>query len=267
MGDPVSNDQQPGWPQQPSGEPGQQYGQAPLPTKAQPKTGMPLWGWIAGGAGVVAVAAVAGLLVFNGLSGGSRDPEVLPDPRASEKTALEKLAEPTAPELPDTWVYLDYETDFAKAPVWSVREPQGWTAERVKEGMVNYRNANLGCTFTVYEGALPALGQIGDEAATAAAMASEIEAVKKTVGKPVEIVEESLTYVDFRDGSRRIQMQEAALRFKNDTDADVIYRMAVRATNSSNGLMGLAMACPSELPTELGLWQKLTDRVAIVDAT
>jgi len=42
--------------------------------------------------------------------------------------------------------------------------------------------------------------------------------------------------------------------------------MAVRATNTSNGLMALTMACPSDLPTELGLWQQLTDRVAMVDA-
>ena len=263
----MSNDPQPGWSQQPNGESGQQYAQASLTTQAHPTAGVPLWGWIAGGAGVATVAAVAGLLVFNGLSGGSKDPEALPDPGASDRTALENLAEPTGPGLPDTWVYLDYETDFTKAPVWSVREPQGWTTERVKEGMVEYRNANLQCTFTVYEGALPAVGQIGDEAATAAAMASEIEAVKKAAGKPVVILEEGLTFVDFRDGSRRIQMQEVALRYKDGQEADVIHRMAVRATNTSNGLMALTMACPSDLPTELGLWQQLTDRVAMVDAS
>lgn len=263
----MSNDQQPGWSQQPNGEPGQQYGQASLAPQAHRITGIPLWGWIAGGAGVVAVAAVAGLLVLNGLSGGSKDPEALPDPGASETTALEKLAEPTAPELADTWVYLDYETDFTSAPVWSVKEPQGWSTEHVKEGMVKYKSSRLQCTLTVYQGALPATGQVGDEAATAAAMVSEIEAVKQAVSKPVEVVDETFNYVAFRDGSRKIQMQEVALRYKDDRDADVIHRMAVRATDSSNGLMELAMACPSNLPTELGLWQDLTDRVAMVDAT
>lgn len=71
----------------------------------------------------------------------------------------------------------------------------------------------------------------------------------------------ALTYVNLRDGS-----QEAELRFKNDKDIDVTYRMAVRATASSNGLMDLALACPGSLATESELWLELTDRVSMVDA-
>jgi hypothetical protein len=263
----VSNDQQPGWPQQPFGEPGQQHGHTPMPRQTPTKRSVPVWGWIAGGAGVVAVAAIAGVMVFNGLSGGSKDPEALPDPGASDMTALEKLTAPRATELAETDVYLDSETDFTSAPVWSVKEPQGWSTEPVKEGMVTYKNSKLQCTFTVFQGHLPDMGDIGDKAATAAAMASEVEAFKKSVGKPVEFVEDSFAYVGFRDGSQDIQMQVVVLRYKNDKDVDVVYRMAVRATNSSSGLMELAMSCPSDLPTEYGVWQELTDRVTMVDAT
>lgn len=60
--------------------------------------------------------------------------------------------------------------------------------------------------------------------------------------------------------------QEAELRFKNDKDIDVVYRMAVRATASSDGLMELALACPGSMTTESELWLELTDRVTIADA-
>jgi hypothetical protein len=73
-------------------------------------------------------------------------------------------------------------------------------------------------------------------------------------------------YVDLRDGGKDIELQEAELRFKNNNEANVVYRMAVRATTGSSGLMELALACPGSLDTELELWLDLTDRVSMVDA-
>jgi hypothetical protein len=52
----------------------------------------------------------------------------------------------------------------------------------------------------------------------------------------------------------------------NDKDIDVTYRMAVRATASSNGLMELALACPGSMTTESDLWLELTDGMSMVDA-
>lgn len=151
--------------------------------------------------------------------------------------------------------------------MWSLRDPDGWTREPVKEGEVNYRNASLQCTFTIYQAVLPGTGGDGDEAATAAAMASEIGGVKQAVGKPVEVVDDAgSVYVNLRDGSKDIELQEAELRFKNDNNADVVYRLALRATTSSDGLMELALACPGGMEDESALWQDLTDRVSMVDA-
>lgn len=261
--------QQPG--QQPYGGAGQQYGQAPMFTQAPSRTGMPVWGWVAGGVGAVAVFAVAGVMILNGLSG-SKQPDVLPSPNVSESTATEEAldeesADAVASDDTGGSVYLFNDADFSNAPVWSVREPEGWTKEPVKEGMVNYRNAGLQCTFTIHQAVLPGARGTGDEAATAVAMASEINGVKEAVGRPVDVVDDAgSVYVDLRDGSQEIELQEAELRFKNDNDADVVYRMAVRATTGSSGLMELALACPGSLDTELELWLDLTDRVSMVDA-
>ena len=250
----------------PSPEASQQYGQAPIFMQAPSKTGIPMWGWIAGGVGAVAVIAVAGVLVFNGLSGG-RQPEVLPSPSISESAAPEESADAAASEGAGGAVYLFDDSDFTSVPVWSIREPAGWTKEPVKAGEVNYRNAKLQCTFTIHQAALPATRDAGDEAATAAAMATEIGAVKQAVGKPVEVVDDAgSVYVDLRDGSKDIELQEAELRFKNDNNADVVYRMAMRATTGSSGLMELALACPGGMADEEALWQDLTDHVSMVDA-
>jgi hypothetical protein len=241
-------------------------------TQAPPKTGMPVWGWIVGGVGVAAVIAVAGVMVFNGLAGGSKQPDALPSPNVTESAATEEVlaeesADAVASEDTGESVYLFDESDFSSAPVWSVREPEGWTKEQVKEGMVNYRNASLQCTFTVYQAVLPGAGGSGDEAATAVAMASEINGVKAAVGRPVDVVDDAgSVYVDLRDGGKDIELQEAELRFKNNNEANVVYRMAVRATTGSSGLMELALACPGSLDTELELWLDLTDRVSMVDA-
>ncbi len=255
--------QQPG--QQPYGQPGQYYGQAPAFTQP-PKKGMPVWGWVAGGVGAVAVVAVAGVLAFNGLAGGNKQPEVLPSPNASESAAPEESADASATESASA-VYLFDESDFTTPPAWMITEPSGWTKEEVKAGMFNYRNASLQCTFTTYQAVLSPTGETGDEATTALVMDSEIAAVEKSVGKPVEVVTDAAsTYVNLRDGSQDIELQEAELRFKNDKDVDVVYRMAVRATSSSNGLMELALACPGSMITEPELWTELTDSVSMVDA-
>lgn len=259
--------QQPGQP--PYGDPSQQYGQAPAFTQA-PKSGMPLWGWVAGGVGIVAVIAVAGILAVNGLAGGSTEPVAAPAPSVSESAEPQESADasPSAGAEAAGAIYLFDESDFSTPPVWAIKEPAGWTREEVKDGMLRYRNAGLQCTFTTYQAALEPTGESGDEATTALVMASEIEAVKTAAGKPVEVVTDmASTYVNLRDGSQDIELQEAQLRFKNDKDVDVTYRMAVRATASSNGLMELALACPGSLATESELWLELTDGVSMIDAS
>lgn len=257
--------------QQPFGEAGQQFGQAPMFTQAPARTGMPVWGWAAGGVGVAAVIAVAGVMIFNGLSGG-KTPEVLPSPNSTESASTEQpvdeeSADAVASEASTGSVYLFEDADFSKAPVWSIQEPEGWTKEPVKNGMVNYRNAGLQCTFTVHQAVMQGAAGTGDEAATAVAMASEIAGVEKAVGRPVDVVDDAgSVYVALRDGSEDIELQEAELRFKNDNQVDVVYRMALRATTGSSGLMELALACPGDLDTELELWMDLTDSVTMVDA-
>lgn len=55
--------------------------------------------------------------------------------------------------------------------------------------------------------------------------------------------------VNYRKASPDIELQATKLRLKNDIEADVVYRKAVRATIGSAGLMELA--CPVDWsPTE-----------------
>ncbi len=257
--------------QQAYGTPGQQYAQAPAFTQTPPKQGIPVWGWVAGGVGVVAVIAVAGVMAFNGLASGNKQSDAAPAPVVSESAASEESAEPLAStgasaDAGDA-VYLFDESDFSSPPAWLIKEPAGWTKKEVKDGMLSYTNSGLQCTFTTYQAKLEATGETGDEATTALVMASEIAAVEKSVGKPVEVIDDAAsTYVQLRGGNSDIELQEAELRFKNDKDIDVTYRMAVRATASSNGLMELALACPGSLATEPELWLELTDAVSMVDA-
>lgn len=83
-------------------------------------------------------------------------------------------------------------------------------------------------------------------------MASEIATVKKSVGKPVEVIDDTAsTYVNLRDHNK---------------DIDVVYRIAVRATAGSNGLMELALACPGGMTTESDLLLELTDGMSTVYA-
>jgi hypothetical protein len=208
-------------------------------------------------------------VVFNGLTGGGKDPVAAPDATAGKSAAPDESGKETATATsePAAAVYLFDESDFTSAPVWSVKTPEGWTMESVKEGTVNYTNSSLQCTFTTHQAVLPPTGETEDEAATALVMASEIDAVKQSVGKPVDVVTDAAsTYVKLREGMNEIEPQEAELRFKNAKDADVIYRMALRATPGSDGLMELGLACPASLSTESTLWSDLTDRVAMVDA-
>ncbi|MDR6413328.1 hypothetical protein [Pseudarthrobacter sulfonivorans] len=263
QGQPRFSQQQGQQGQPPYGNPGEQYGQGTTFMKAPPKKGLPVWGWVASGVGVVGVIIVAGVMVFNGLPG-SNKPDAVPDVKTSESVAPEELADAGATESAAGAIYLFDDAGFTGAPVWSIREPQGWTKEPVKEGMVHYRNSSLQCTFTTYQATIEPTGGTDDEAATGLVMASEIEAVKGSVGKPVQVIDDAGSrYVNLRDGSQEIEMQEAELRFKNDSDADVVYLMAVRATSSTNGLMELALACPAGTSEEV--WLELTDRVSMVD--
>jgi hypothetical protein len=127
----VSNNQQPGWPQQPNNQqrpqpengasyppirpapehgdqpqfppyaqqPGQQYGQAPMVAQAPPKTGMPVWGWVACGVAGLAIIAAAGAVVFNRLAGGGKDLVAAPDATAScePAAAVYLLMSPISP--------------------------------------------------------------------------------------------------------------------------------------------------------------------------
>lgn len=83
-------------------------------TQAPPKTGMPVWGW-------VAVFAVAGVLAFNGLAGGSEQPDALPAPdpsvSVSESAAPEETADAATSEGAGGAVYLLDDSDFASARV------------------------------------------------------------------------------------------------------------------------------------------------------
>jgi hypothetical protein len=126
------------------------------PQPAQ-KTGMPVWGWVASGAGALAVIAVAGVMVFNGLAGG-KQPVVVPDPTASESAAPDESAAPVETESAKI-VSLYDETDFASAPVWSVQAPEGWTMEQVREGTMEYTNADLQCVFTTHQAILPPISE------------------------------------------------------------------------------------------------------------
>ncbi|QCO99616.1 hypothetical protein FCN77_20270 [Arthrobacter sp. 24S4-2] len=62
-----------------------------------------------------------------------------------------------------------------------------------------------------------------------------------------------------------IELQEAELRFKNRSDVDLVYRMAVRSMPAGDGLMELTLACPANMPTESDLWTELTDSVILAD--
>ncbi|UZX04326.1 hypothetical protein F8G81_18185 [Arthrobacter sp. CDRTa11] len=272
---PPHNAQQPGQAGQPFyGDPAQQYpaqqngapygqpGSPMYPPPAQ-KTGMPVWGWVASGAGALAVIAVAGVMVFNGLAGG-KQPEVAPDPTASETAAPDETAAPE--ETADTFVSVFDSAGFDSAPVWSVQPPEGWAAEQVREGTMEYTNADLQCVFTTHQAILPPTGETEDRGATKVAMAAEIEGVKKSVGGPVEAEEKIGVHVKLRDSSSLIEMEEYELRFKNKSNADVVYYLALRATADSDGLMELGLACPGGMIGASSLWYELTDRVTMTDA-
>jgi hypothetical protein len=268
---------QPGQPGQPFyGDPAQQYsaqqdgapyGQPGSPMYPQPaqKKGMPVWGWVASGAGALAVIAVAGVMVFNGLAGGKQP--VVVDPTASESAAPDESAAPVETEVAEI-VSLYDETDFASAPVWSVQPPEGWTMEQVREGTMEYTNADLQCVFTTHQAILPPTGETEELAATKVAMAAEINAVKQSIDGSVDVVkDDSSAYIKLRDDSTEIELQKAELRFKNKNNADVVYLMALRATPSSDGLMEVGLACPGGMIGASSLWYELVERVTMTDAS
>lgn len=113
---------------------------------------------------------------------------------------------------------------------------------------------------------MPSWNQPETRPTTALVMASEINAVKQSVGKPVEVIDaDASTYVNLRDGNKGIELQEAELCFKNDKNIDVVYRMAARHPRQQR-TNGTALACHGSTATESELWLELTDRVSTVDA-
>ena len=145
--------------------------------------------------------------------------------------------------------------------------PEGWTTSDVKDGTIQYRSKESPCNFTTHQAILPPRDETTDEEATKTSMQLEIDGIKSTVGKPVTVVTDADSlYTKLRNADGRvIEMQEAELRFKNKSDVDVVYRIAVRSMPAGDGLMELILACPADLPTESDLWMELTDSVTMVD--
>jgi hypothetical protein len=254
--------------QPPYGQPGPgQYG--PLP----PKSGFPVWGWVASGVGGVAVLAVAGVMVLGGL-GSTKEREAAPAPTetagssaSTEATEEATTGESSAAATGDEDLYIFQDADFTSAPVWSTKMPAGWTTSDIKEGTIQYRSKESPCNFTTHQAILPPRDETTDEEATKTSMQLEIDGIKSTVGKPVTVVTDADSlYTKLRNADGRvIEMQEAELRFKNKSDVDVVYRIALRSMPAGDGLMELILACPADLPTEPDLWMELTDSVTMVD--
>lgn len=291
----MNNDQQPGVPPQPEHNGWQQPGQPPYPPRADqynynqppygqpgpgqygppaPKGGFPVWGWVAGGVGAVAVLAVVGVMVLGGL-GSKKEAEAAPAPTetaGSSESAKANTQEATAGEASaaatgDEDLYIFQDADFTSAPVWSTKMPAGWTTSDIKEGTIQYRSKESPCNFTTHQAILPPRDETTDEEATKTSMQLEIDGIKSTVGKPVTVVTDADSlYTKLRNADGRvIEMQEAELRFKNKSDVDVVYRIAVRSMPAGDGLMELILACPADVPTESDLWMELTDSVTMVD--
>jgi hypothetical protein len=293
----MNNDQQPGVPPQPGHNGWQQTGQQnqpPYPPRADqynfnqppygqpgpgqygpppPKGGFPVWGWVASGVGAVAVLAVAGVMVLGGL-GSTKEREAAPAPTetagssaSTEATEEATTGESSAAATGDEDLYIFQDADFTSAPVWSTKMPAGWTTSDIKEGTIQYRSKESPCNFTTHQAILPPRDETTDEEATKTSMQLEIDGIKSTVGKPVTVVTDADSlYTKLRNADGRvIEMQEAELRFKNKSDVDVVYRIAVRSMPAGDGLMELILACPADLPTEPDLWMELTDSVTMVD--
>ncbi|MDN4645130.1 hypothetical protein [Arthrobacter sp. PsM3] len=288
MGDNLNNDQQPGVPQQPENNGWQQPGQPPYGDPAQgpygqpgpgpfgqapPKGGIPAWGWLAGGVGVAAVLAVAGVMVLNGLGQGNGGAAA---PAPTESTRNPESAKPSGGATADGSpaaasggddVYLFQDADFTSPPVWSAKMPDGWKMSGVKGGTITYRSSENPCIFTTHQAILPPREATVDEKATAATMQGEIEGVKNLAATPVTVVTDAgSTYTKLRTSAgTKIELQEAELRFKNKSNTELVYRIAVRSMPSGNGLMELNLACPASLPTESDLWTELKDSLTMVD--
>ncbi|MEC5189955.1 MULTISPECIES: hypothetical protein [unclassified Arthrobacter] len=256
--------------QGPYGQPGPgQFGQAP-----PPKGGIPVWGWVAGGIGITAVLAVAGVMVLGGLVSGKGN-EAAPAPAPTESTRSSGPAEAGGGAATDGSsaaasggdVYLFQDADFTSPPVWSIKIPGGWKMSNVKGGTITYRSGENPCIFTTHQAILPPRDATADEQATADTMKAEIEGVKTLAGSPVSVVTEAgSSYTKLRNSNgQMIELQEAELRFQNKSSTDLVYRIAARSMPASNGLMELTLVCPADLPTEAGLWSELRDSVIMVD--
>ena len=91
--------------------------------------------------------------------------------------------------------------------------------------------------------------------------------VAALAGSPVTVVTDADSfYAKLRNSDGHgIELQEAELRFKNKSNTDLIYRIAVRSMPAGNGLMELTLACPANLPTELETWSELSGSVTMID--
>ncbi|MBT2538260.1 hypothetical protein [Arthrobacter sp. ISL-69] len=261
--------------QPPYGEPGHgQYGQ-PGPGQfgqTPPKGGIPVWGWVAGGVGVVAVLAVAGVMVLGGIvSANARNVTPAPTETAGSTESAgateEATADGSSAAATDDAVYLFEDADFTSAPVWATALPAGWTMSDAKGGTFTYSNSDYPCIFTVHQAILPPRSAITDEEATKASMQIEIDGIKKAASSPVTVVTDADSlYTKLRNADgQTIELQEAELRFKNKSNVDLVYRLAVRSMPAGDGLMELILTCPANLPTESELWTELTDTVTMKD--
>ena len=251
----------------PYGQPGPgQFGPPP------PKGGIPVWGWVAGGVGVVAVLAVAGVMVLGGLvSSKAQEADPKPTETAGSSASADATEEATTQEssaaATDDAVYLFNDADFTSAPVWSTAMPAGWTMSDAKGGTFTYRNTDNPCIFTSHQAILPPSAATTDEEATKATMQTEINGLKALAGSPVSVVTDADSlYTKLRNSDGNvIELQEAELRFTNKSNTALVYRMAVRAMPAGDGLMELSLACPANLATEADLWTELTDSFIMID--
>lgn len=185
----------------------------------------------------------------------------------SAGTTEEATTDESSAAATDDAVYLFEDADFTSAPVWSTRMPAGWTMSDAKSGTFTYSNSNYPCIFTTHQAILPPRDAITDEEATKVSMQIEIDGIKKAASSPVTVVTDADSlYTKLRNADgRTIELQEAELRFKNKSNVDLVYRMAVRSMPAGDGLMELILTCPASLPTESELWTELTDSATMVD--
>lgn len=261
--------------QPPYGDPGHgHYGQ-PGPGQfgpTPPKRRFPVWGWVVAGIGTLAILAFGGLMLLGAIVQAS---QASPTPKPTETAGSSESAGATEEATTDgssaapvdDATYLFEDADFTSAPVWSTAMPAGWTMSDAKSGTFTYRNSENGCMFTTHQAILPPRSAVTDEEATKTSMQIEMEGIKKAAASPVTVVTDADSlYTKLRNADgRTIELQEAELQFKNKSNVDLVYRMAIRSMPAGDGLMELILVCPASLPTESEVWTELTDSVTMVD--